>query len=69
MKCNSIAPFLAGFVVLGIVLDRTAAALGSFRGEAGIAIDESRFMGPAIAWMALSAIAPWLFFLMRARTP
>jgi membrane protease YdiL (CAAX protease family) len=34
-----------------------------------VAVDESRFLTLAIAWMALSAVTPWLFFLMRARTP
>lgn len=38
LDLRSLAPTLAGFVILWLVLDRTAAALGSYRGEAGLAV-------------------------------
>jgi hypothetical protein len=74
MKRNSIAAVLAGFVVLWIVLDRTAAGLGSFTGEAGIVVclvvlAAAIAIEMAVARMALSAIVPWLFFLIRTPAP
>lgn len=57
-KAESLAGTLFGFVVLWLVLDRSASALGSFRGEAGL----------LVCGAVLLAAVPLEMFLSRSGT-